>query len=716
MNRLTLVVPLAVSALLAVAASTASAAPVITLISPNSGSTAGGTVLTISGTGFSASGNTATVDGEPCHIGMGDEDVSSIRCTLPEGGGATNPVQVEDSLGELSNTVNFSYLAPSISMISPISGPASGGTVITITGSNFGASPSVTVNGNNCPLGVHGHTSLECTAPAGSGSNVPVFVSFEGQLGGPAFFSYVPAPAVASLVPSSGATSGGIPLTINGSNFAASGNSATVGGNTCSITSEGVASIVCTLPEGTGADRQVQVTTGGQPSNTLLFDYNPPDITSIEPDHASTQGSIPLTINGVNFGPVGADLLRSVTVGTAACPLLPSSSNHTQIVCTLPAGQGLGHVVGVEVDGQSSDTATFNYDPPSIDSITPGEAPTAGNIPITIVGQNFGTAAAVTVDGNGCPLLGQSHTEIQCTAPAGSGTDATVAVVVSGQVANSTIDYRDPACGDGIVDDDEDCDDTNENDLDGCSAACETEAVQDRDQAGCILALNKAGAGVAKAQGKDVAACARDAQSGVPCIGVANSASLDKAIAKIAAADTNKCATPPDFGKGALSAVEDASTGEMVGLAVDLFGAEPDAALVPDPMAPGRASCQQRVLQSTNKFAAAWLKSFGKCKKAGFKEETIRSASRLFSCLPQVDDEVVLLKMKDGLEASLQDACVDIDLAQAFPGECSAAPDVAACIEDRVRCRTCRALVATDALDGGDCDDHDDGIANASCP
>lgn len=49
-----------------------------------------------------------------------------------------------------------------------------------------------------------------------------------------------------------------------------------------------------------------------------------------------------------------------------------------------------------------------------------------GNIPVTIRGFNFGTLATFTIRGVACPVLvtvPQSHTQFQCTLPAGQGPD-----------------------------------------------------------------------------------------------------------------------------------------------------------------------------------------------------------------------------------------------------------------------------------------------------
>jgi hypothetical protein len=441
------------TAFLALAAGDSAAVPLIGSIAPSSGPTAGSFPITISGIDFSASGNTVTFDGGTCPISS--ETTLEIICEVPEGTGAVNEVRVVDDTGVPSNARNFAYDAPSISNITPSSGPQIGGTRITIHGLNFGPSSAdslrsvlVGATGESCTLvpGVASHTEIQCVTPAGSGSS-DITVLVEGQASNTSTFDFVPPPSLSSISPSSADTVGGGTLTINGSDFKASGNTATVGGRSCPAILESPTQIRCTLPEGLGADLEVEVTADGQTGGGQFFDYNPPSITSITPDHGPTEGNVPITIQGSNFGPASADAQRSVVVGTSACPLVASSSGHNSITCTLPPGQGVSRIVEVVAGDQPSNTSTLSYDPPAITSVSPTRASAAGGTLLTITGSNFGLTAAVTVDGETCPVTLQSHTELRCTGPAAPANDAAVvAVNVSGQLELFPIDYEGAAC------------------------------------------------------------------------------------------------------------------------------------------------------------------------------------------------------------------------------------------------------------------------------
>ena len=86
-------------------------APTVTTVSPTSGSTGGGTSITITGTNF-VNGSTVTVGGAAC-TNVTVVSATSITCTTPSGSAGTASVVVSSS--GLSNSANtlFTYDAPS---------------------------------------------------------------------------------------------------------------------------------------------------------------------------------------------------------------------------------------------------------------------------------------------------------------------------------------------------------------------------------------------------------------------------------------------------------------------------------------------------------------------------------------------------------------------------------------------------------------------------
>lgn len=258
--------------------SSALAIPDITDIQPASGATAGGTIITISGTGFGATGNFIMIGQNPCQAPV--LSPGRITCALPPGSGANRPVRVIDDAGMPSAPYPFSYSSPQVTSVTAASAPTAGGTVITITGQNFGAdgvSRRVTINGSgacSAPVTVVAHTSITCTLPPGAGANLPVDVEVDGQpssLDGS--LSYDP-PAITAVTPAHGPATGSIPLTIVGSNFSATAIVA-VGGALCPVDVQTDSRIECDLPPATpGApSSDVRVIAGGQASPPAAFSY-----------------------------------------------------------------------------------------------------------------------------------------------------------------------------------------------------------------------------------------------------------------------------------------------------------------------------------------------------------------------------------------------------------------------------------------------------------
>ena len=146
-------------------------------ISPTSGSTLGGTVVTITGTNFdlvtttvkfgaTAGTAVACVSATSCTAtspaGSGTADV---RVTTPTGG--TSPTSAADVF-----TYNAPANGPTVSSIAPTFGPALGGTVVTITGTNFDLVTTTVKFGATAGTAVACATTTSCTAtsPAGSGT------------------------------------------------------------------------------------------------------------------------------------------------------------------------------------------------------------------------------------------------------------------------------------------------------------------------------------------------------------------------------------------------------------------------------------------------------------------------------------------------------------------------------------------------------------------
>ena len=179
----------------------AAPSPTIGSVSPNSGTTIGGTSVTISGTGFA---NGATVSfGGAAATGVTVSGTASISAVAPAHAAGLVDVVVTNPDGN-SGTGNGAYTyvnpqnpAPTITSITPSSGPTAGGTTVTISGSNFVSGASVLFGGTSATnVNVVSSSSISANSPPKSAGPVDIVVTNPDQLSGtlPGGFTYT-APA-----------------------------------------------------------------------------------------------------------------------------------------------------------------------------------------------------------------------------------------------------------------------------------------------------------------------------------------------------------------------------------------------------------------------------------------------------------------------------------------------------------------------------------------
>ena len=173
-------------------------APTVTGIAPTTGGTVGGTTVTITGTGFiGASGVRfgATAAGSYSVV-----SASSITAVSPSASAGTVDITVTTLAGTSSTSAfdKFTY-GLSVTGISPSTGPAAGGTGVTISGSGFVTGATVSFGGtSSASVTVVSPTSITATSPAGSGTvDVTVTTTAGTSAKSADRFTYAPAAAAA---------------------------------------------------------------------------------------------------------------------------------------------------------------------------------------------------------------------------------------------------------------------------------------------------------------------------------------------------------------------------------------------------------------------------------------------------------------------------------------------------------------------------------------
>ncbi|GAC1569920.1 MAG: hypothetical protein NVS3B18_01590 [Candidatus Dormibacteria bacterium] len=344
---------------------------------------------------------------------------------------------------------------PTVSSISPTSGPGGGGTTVTVNGTGFSTTAGATTVkfGSNAATGVSCTSTTACsaTSPAGGGV-VDVTVTVGGSTSAPVSadqFNYVP--VVTSISPTSGSSAGGTNVIVTGTGFGAPvsitfgpGNPAT--GVSCA------SSIQCTAvsPAGTvtGLPVDVIVTVGKLQSQITAgdkFTYTAPPpgpaVTSISPTSGPSAGGTTVAVTGTGFSTTGT---TTVQFGSTPATGVTCTSS-TQCSATSPAGAGSVDVT-VTVGGVASSTNpgdVFTYTAPAVTGVNPNSGDSAGGDPVSITGTGFSvTPGATTIEfGPGNPATGVSClTTTQCdvTSPPGNGTVVDVTVTVGGATSAVT--------------------------------------------------------------------------------------------------------------------------------------------------------------------------------------------------------------------------------------------------------------------------------------
>lgn len=427
-------------------AARAADAPTVTSVSPNRGLVTGGNRVTITGTGFTGA---TQVDFGSVSLFFNFTVVSDTQITATVPGNnpdSTVDVTVVTPAGTSAVTPadQFTYVTGTrITGISPASGPLGGGGTMTITGTGFTGTRGVSfqqfanfhIFTTFTSFTVDSDTQITATIPPApgnlSGNAVIGLLSAIGNdpTAPPTIYRYV-GPTVTGLSTAFGLVTGGMTLTVTGTNFT-SGSTVQFGSTPAtSVTVLSSTSLSVVTPPGLPGAVDVTVTTpdGTSPvSNSDKFFYVAlPTITGVSPAVGPTAGGNTVTITGSGF----QNLFHFPGVTTVDFGSVPAPSftvdSDTQITATVPPGSA-GAVDVTELSWLGAITATsaadqYTYLPvPAVTGVSPGSGPSAGGNTVTVTGTGLAGATAVafgTVPATSFTV--NSDTSITATVPAGA--------------------------------------------------------------------------------------------------------------------------------------------------------------------------------------------------------------------------------------------------------------------------------------------------------
>ena len=398
--------------------------PIITNLSTASGSTAGRTSVTIMGVNFT--GATQVMFGSVPATSFVVNSANSITAIAPAEAAGQIDVYVTNSVGTSGATTNdqFTFVSPVpvISQLSINNGSISGGTSVTISGTNLAGVTQVLFGGVPATsFEQFGPNTISAVAPAATTAG-PVDITLQSPNGTSAVttadqFTYLaPLPTVTGISSLSGIITGGTAVTISGSHLA--GATAVMFGSApaSSFTVNSDGTITAISPVGTPGFADVTVTTSAGTSAVTSADQfaftNPaPMVTGVNDDAMTPGGGDNVTIAGSHF--IGASTVLFGTTPAISFTIL----NDGSITAVAPV-QAIGNVDITVVNAAGTSTTSsadqFTYqitgsdgssDPitvvnplalPVISGLDTDSGSTAGGDTVTLYGIGFLTVTGVT--------------------------------------------------------------------------------------------------------------------------------------------------------------------------------------------------------------------------------------------------------------------------------------------------------------------------------
>ena len=404
--------------------------PTVTSVSPKVGTTAGGTLVKIKGTGFLA-GAKVKIGGEATSVTFVSATEITAKTAATEAG--EDEVEVTEASVAQSASVKFKFeVPPTVTKVEPSEGPSSGGTAVTITGTGFAEGAKVKIGAEATEVVVKSETEITAKTAASTIGKAEVVVS-NGEVsstGGPDFTFLAP-PKVSGVTPAEGSTAGGAAVKIAGTGFV-SGAKVKIGSEATEVEVKSATEILAkTAAHAAGKQEVVVVDADGTSSSGPGYTFiTPPTVTSISPKEGTTAGGTTVKVKGTGF-------LKGAKVkigGEAASVTVVSGTELTAKTAAHAAGKA---EVEVTENGVSqSETIEYTFAAPAkVTKIEAAEGTTAGGTAVKITGTGFAEGAKVSIGGEATEVEVKSETEIKAKTPAHAAGKVEV-VVTNGEVAS----------------------------------------------------------------------------------------------------------------------------------------------------------------------------------------------------------------------------------------------------------------------------------------
>ena len=413
----------------------------LTSFSPVAGPASGGTLVTVTGSGFLGLSSLSCTFGL---LSVAAVYVNTVTVVCPS---APLLASGNVTLGVASNAADYVYAAsmyeyyplPTVTSVLPAFVPAASATALTFDGSGFVVSSLAVVCGFNSSVGQltstaatsTNSTAVACLSPvSASATNYRLLLSLNGASNwldtGLYLHTYTPA-VLLSVFPAALSVAGNALLTVTGSGFVSNTDIVcSTGGTITPAMYINSTTTFCLAPASTspGTVSLSLLTSGGMPysSNSLSLTYQPvTTVLSVSPSTVlSTGGTLTFSASWV------ATSLQLYCVFPPSSSVVSAAvSTSTTFTCATPP---LQPTAAASVRILSSQQPTIDYTfafttvlPPTIWTVSPSSGQIAGGTLVTVSGVNLLSPASCQFTQGGVVLTvfasSASSTQLTCSTP-----------------------------------------------------------------------------------------------------------------------------------------------------------------------------------------------------------------------------------------------------------------------------------------------------------
>ncbi|XP_028646735.2 PKHD1 like 1, tandem duplicate 1 [Erpetoichthys calabaricus] len=329
--------------------------PVVSAITPTSGSSALGTILTITGTRLSSSlaneSTSVSIGGANCTVTQISD--TQITCEVGDAAAGSAPVTVYvPAVGLAQSPFTFANLL-GVTSASPLTGSIAGGTVLTLTGYGFGPDTTVTMNEQLCTVLTVNLNAVRCQTPAAAPGAVTLTVrtaGMEDSLDTTFTYDMAVTPIIESISPQTTNVMGNTSLTISGSQFE-SQSSVLIGNSNCKITEWTNSVIICTLPVLPPGTYNILLQVGNWGYANASDGVNTSieyilEINSVSPLEGSMYGGTTISVTGSGFSTNPND--TQVLMGNNICKV--TLATESELECVVQPAGNLHVVTNLGID------------------------------------------------------------------------------------------------------------------------------------------------------------------------------------------------------------------------------------------------------------------------------------------------------------------------------------------------------------------------------